>query len=441
MPWRLTVIDGADKGRYFPLGDTGSVVIGNSHKHCDVCLHDLLVARVHCQVDAEDGRVGVTALTEDKDTLVNGQKVRQADLVPGEVLRVGNTHMRLDPDKEEDPDDIVEADEVVDPDEVLDAEVVDDGPIEVVEVVAEAEEVIEAELKPEPVPRLPWKELEKLRGVTVGHFEIGDLVGRGITAVTFRARDREARREVALKVIGPDFPANGGELQQFAKAIQKVAQIAEDHLVPWYAAGRTNKYVWISQELVEGESLAHVLQRSQTASTMLKWRNALKLGLDLAKALDCLHKRHIVHGDLTPANVIIGVDLTAKLNDTLYAEALKDSQWYGERLERKLLAQLPYLAPERLEEGDYWDGLADIYSLGVLVYTRLTGQLPYRPGKPGDMIEAIRSGNLIKPRDIIRGCPERFETVVLKMLAHNQEDRYQTPEQLLHDLEGLKTAS
>ena len=197
----------------------------------------------------------------------------------------------------------------------------------------------------------------------------------------------------------------------------------------------------ISQELVEGESLAHVLERQQTASAMLKWRNALKLGIDLAEALDGLAKRKIIHGDVTPANVIIGLDLNAKLNDTLYAEALKSSQWYGERMEKKFLKQLPYLAPERLEEGAYWDSLADIYSLGVLVYTRLTGQVPYRPAKPAEMIQAIRAGDLIKPREIIRGCPAAFEDVVLKMLAHNQEDRYQTPSELLRDLEGLKTAS
>src|SRR5262249_49761986 len=150
--------------------------------------------------------------------------------------------------------------------------------------------------------------------------------------------------EVALKIIGPDFPSAGSELQQFASAIKRVAEINEEHLVSWYAAGRTQKYVWISQELVEGESLAHVLERAQTASAMMKWRNALKLGIDLGTALDCLAKRKIIHGDLTPPNVMIGLDLNAKLNDTLYSDSLKSSKWFGERMEKKFLRQLPYLA-------------------------------------------------------------------------------------------------
>jgi serine/threonine protein kinase len=242
-----------------------------------------------------------------------------------------------------------------------------------------------------------------------------------------------------LKVIGPEFPASPEELQQFARTIRKVAAIHEPHLVPWYAAGRTARYVWISQEYNEGESLDQVLKRGQTASTMLKWRNALKLATDLAKALDLLHKRHIIHGNLTPANVLIGLDRTAKLNDTMYEEALSGSKWQTSRLEKKLLAELPYRAPERLEEGSYWDAAADIYSLGALTYTRLVSVPPFQGKTPGDIIDAIQQGKLVKPRDIIRGCPEQFEAIVLKMLAHNQEDRYEKPEQLLNDLEGVST--
>src|SRR5437899_12046721 len=98
-------------------------------------------------------------MTEDKDTLINGQKIRVQALLQGEVLRVGNTQMRLDPDAEVKEEDIVEADEVVDPNDVVEAEVVaDEEPIGVVE---DAQEVVEVEPEPEPVPRLAWKELDK----------------------------------------------------------------------------------------------------------------------------------------------------------------------------------------------------------------------------------------------------------------------------------------
>src|SRR5262249_54711352 len=104
MPWRLLVIDGADANRFFPLPATGSLVIGNSHKFTDICLNDLYVARVHCQVETEDDRVTVLALAEDRDTVINGQKVTQHELQPGEVLRLGNTQLRLEADDGSRPD-------------------------------------------------------------------------------------------------------------------------------------------------------------------------------------------------------------------------------------------------------------------------------------------------------------------------------------------------
>src|SRR5262249_39843472 len=158
--------------------------------------------------------------------------------------------------------------------------------------------------------------------------------------------------------------------------IRQIAEISEEHLVRWYAAGKTSNYVWISQELIEGESLADLLTKHEP-SAKVRWRNALKLGLDLAQALDCLFQRRIVHGNLTPPNILIGLDRTAKLNDLMFEQALEGSAWAAQRRDAKMKATLPYLAPERLEDRPYWNEVSDIYSLGVLIYQRLTGQPPF----------------------------------------------------------------
>ena len=252
MPWRLLVIDGADTRRFFPLPDSGTVVVGNSHKHADICLNDLVMARIHCEVAVENDVVTVNALSDDRETRIQGQKIASGVLHPGEVLRVGNTQLRLEADDGQKPKDDEDDD---------------------VEVLEEATK--------EP-PQVAWKEMERLSGHRIGHFDVLRVIGRGHTAVTFRAHDAENKREVALKVVGPAFSAAPEELQHFARVIRKVAAISEEHLVTWYSAGRSNKYVWIAQELIEGESLKNMLERGQTASMMLKWRNALKLAIDLA---------------------------------------------------------------------------------------------------------------------------------------------------------------
>src|SRR5262249_11600883 len=117
------------------------------------------------------------------------------------------------------------------------------------------------------------------------------------------------------------------------------------------------------------------------------------------------------------------------------------SKWHLEVLEGKVLSELPYLAPERLEENAYWDGLADMYSLGVIVYERLTGRLPFHGKTPADTIDLIRASQPTMPRKIIGDVPEAFQNLVLKMLKRNQEDRYQTPAELLATLDMIEEMS
>src|SRR5262249_36523928 len=120
-------------------------------------------------------------------------------------------------------------------------------------------------------------------------------------------------------------------------------------------------------------------------------------------------------------------------------DAIKDSEWYKVRLQGKLLAELPYLPPERATPGGYWDGLADIYSLGALVYARLTGRRPIQGATPGETIERIQKRKIELPKKYVKDMPDAFQTVLMKMLATSQEDRYQTPEKLLFDLERVYT--
>ena len=87
MPWRFTVVDGADAERIFMLPDSGTAVVGSSHKFADICLNDLYVARTHCEVEIDGDRVIITATTTEKETIVNGQRIRQHVMLPGEVLR------------------------------------------------------------------------------------------------------------------------------------------------------------------------------------------------------------------------------------------------------------------------------------------------------------------------------------------------------------------
>src|SRR5258708_40168534 len=129
MPWHLMVVDGADANRFFVLPDSGTAVIGSSDKYADICLNDLYVARTHCEIEVDADHISLLALTADKDTLVNGRKIQHHVRMPGEVMRVGNSHLKLEAHGDDGG--------------VEDAEVVDDAEVEELDEVEELAEVEE----------------------------------------------------------------------------------------------------------------------------------------------------------------------------------------------------------------------------------------------------------------------------------------------------------
>jgi serine/threonine protein kinase len=401
MAWRLRVIDGADQGRFFPLADTGTVVVGNSHKHSDICLHDLYVARVHCHLEIVGGRVVVSEDEASKGTFVNGQKVTQQELHPGDVLRVGNSHLRLE---------------------------LDDG------TAPEPPAGEEAPEAPAGLPHLPLERLAELSGHTLGHYEIGPVLGRGHSGVVFHTSDLKSGQAVALKVLSPQFPANADEMRRFARAMKEMLPLSHPHLVAVSGAGKTGPYCWIALEYVEGDSLAQVIARAGKRS----WKQALRVTLHVGRALDFAHQHHLVHGNITPANILIRAsDKATKLGDLTLSKALEGSQVQLATLEEKLLAELAYLAPEQLPGEGMVDCCTDMHSLGAVVYTLLTGRPPFEGKSPEETIDKIREAVPVRPREYQESIPGPLEGVVLRMLAKRPEERFLTPAELLAELEPL----
>src|SRR5262245_11411514 len=403
MPWQLFVVDGADAKRAFPLPESGSVLIGNSHKHADICLHDLYVARVHCQIDVDEGKVVVTNLPNASGTFVN--KVRVADkqvLGSGDVLRVGNSHLRLEPG------------------------------------------VAAAPPKPppgtpQPLPNLPGDRLHELEGHTLGHYELEEVLGRSPFKAVFRARDSRSDQTVTLKVLSPEFPAGQDELQNFIPAMRKALHLRHDNLVTLVGVGRTLPYTWVVREHVPGESLATVLERmAASGGGKPKWRHALRLALEIGAALDYVHRQGLYHGNLTPRNVLIrSADKQAKLANLMLDQALAGSVVAAHARPFKVAQDAPYLAPEQVEEGAFVDGLSDLYSLGAVVYARLTGKPPVQGKTTEDILQLVRAGAVTRPKRLNPTVPDEFDMVVMKMLQKHQEDRYANAAALLADLEPL----
>jgi len=418
MAWRFLVIDGADAKQTFPLPPQGKVTIGGGfQEQADICLHDLYVSRLHCEVETSADGVLVRRLDATRPVLVNGVQVHEHGLNAGDVLRVGNSHLRL---------------ELFDPAASPPEEEPAEDPPE------------EEAANPEPggprhLPHLSPDQLKQLSGHILGRYEIGEMLGRGHFGVVFAARDLRAGYGVALKVLSPEFPQGSAEMQTFAAAMRSLLGLRHSHLVALYNAGKTGPYCWLALEHVEGKSLAQLLTQPDAAKS--HWKSALRIGVHVGRALEFLHGKRIVHGNITPANVLVRTsDKVVKLGDLMLNRAVEGSAMQQARLEAKLLAEMGYLAPEQVLPDAVEDHLTDIYGLGAVVYARLTGRPPFQAPTPEETLKQIARGTPPRPRQFHRGLPDALDTAVMRMLAHRQEDRYPTAAEMVAELEAVAAA-
>ncbi len=437
---RLVVIDGADQGRYFPLPDSGTVSIGKDQKSADIILHDLYVSRVHCELRVEGDKVVVNHLSGPNGTLINGQKITEQAMQVGEVLRVGNSHLRLELA-------VVEEEEAAEEEGEEDVDF--EGDVEILEDEEEGEieaEVVEEEMGTGAVeaasksgetyslPHEPVDRLLALEDQALGHYRIGPLLGRGHSGLVFRAQDQRNNQVVALKVLSPDFPANDAELQRFIKAMKAVTQVQHPHLITPHGAGKNAGFCWIAREFVEGESLARLIQRLQ-AGGKPDWTRACRVAVHVGKALDYLHKYKLTHGNITPRNILVRqADKATKLADLLLNRCLEGSRLQKTIQEKKLLAELPFVAPD---PNPFASPLADLYSLGAVLYALLTGQPPFRGESAREILTQVREGKVVKPSKIQSGIPGEFEAAVLLMMARRPEDRFPTVAEMLAAVEPI----
>jgi serine/threonine protein kinase len=173
----------------------------------------------------------------------------------------------------------------------------------------------------------------------------------------------------------------------------------------------------------------------------------LRVTYHITQALDFTRQHKLIHGNITPKNILVratdrgGESQAALLNDLTLLKALKGSRLQISVMDQKLTAERTYLAPEQADAGkSYVDFLCDLYSLGAIVYNLITGQPIFRSESLQEALTAIHTGTPTRPRKHHKAIPRQFEVVVMRMLAKHQEDRYQSPTEVLDDLRPIINA-
>jgi serine/threonine protein kinase len=387
----LVITAGPDRGRSFPLTPGTTLQVGRSQATATQ-LTDASVSRVHCEIEF-DGARAVLINISTNGTQINGKPAAQAELKPGDVIRVGSTEMRYQ--------------------------------------LAGAE-------APTAPPRPVAVDLASLPGQTLAHYAIDSVIGRGATGVVFKAHDTQhGGRVVALKVLQPEFSSNDEDMQRFIRAIKTVLPLRHENLVTLYGAGKTGGFCWVAMEHVEGESMAERIKSIGVAG-MLDWKYGYRVAVHIARALDYAHGQSIIHRNVTPTNILWrAADKTALLGDLMYAKAMEGALAKQVTRPGQLVGDIAYMAPERTTGSTDVDGRADLYGLGATVYALVAGRPPFTGSSLPELIGKIRNTEPEKPKKYQMAIPDLFQGTVMKLLAKVPEQRFQSAAELLTDLERV----
>lgn len=261
-------------------------------------------------------------------------------------------------------------------------------------------------------------------GQIAGHYLIEEKIGEGAFAVVYRARDVRLNRQVALKILKRNKVGDVGSWAQLLAEARAASALNHANICGLYDIGEEQDLDYVVLELVEGQALRSILR-----SGALPAKVALRYGVEIAEALAHAHSAGVLHRDLTPSNVLVTPSGNVKVIDFGLAKILEPGEINQARKSLSSLAEggylggtLPYMAPELLH-GEAATVQSDIWSLGVVMYEMLTGNLPFTGRTMFEVSMEIMTGNM---EPLSQHTAPGLRGIICRCLARCRADRYQS---------------
>ncbi len=265
-------------------------------------------------------------------------------------------------------------------------------------------------------------------GSVVGNYKITEKIGEGGMGAVFKGVDLMLEREVAVKVLRPEFASQPDVVERFRSEAVTLAKLNHPNIATLHSFFRQGNDFFMVMEYVRGEGLDRVIRRA----------GAMPLGAAVAhfcQALDGIgraHKLGIVHRDIKPANVMITEDGSIKVMDFGIARVLGTARMTKQG---NIIGTIEYMSPEAIQ-GQEVDARADIYSLGILLYEMLTGRIPFEADTEFSMMMAQIQQAPPPPRTFAPHIPLALEHAIMRSLAKKPEARFQTAAEFRAALEA-----
>ena len=263
-----------------------------------------------------------------------------------------------------------------------------------------------------------------------GRYEIQELIGVGGMAVVYKAYDTIDDRTVAIKILKDEFLGNQEFIRRFKNESKAIAVLDHPNIVKVYDVSFGDRLQYIVMEYIDGISLKEYLNQQKE----IRWKEALHFTMQILRALQHAHEKGIIHRDIKPQNIMLLQDGTIKVTDFGIA---RFSHSETRTMTDKAIGSVHYIAPEQAR-GDLTDDKADIYSVGVMLYEMITGQLPFEADNAVSVAIMQLQADPKPPRDINPTIPIGLEEITLKAMQKTPAQRYQSAEEMMQDIEKFR---
>ena len=259
-----------------------------------------------------------------------------------------------------------------------------------------------------------------------GRYQVIEELGHGGMGRVYKVQDTDIKEKVALKLLRPEITLDKEAVERFSNELKLARKISHRNICRMFDLGRAEGTTFITMEFVPGEDLKSFIHRAKQLSI----GTAISIAKQVCEGLEEAHRLGVVHRDLKPGNIMIDKDGDAKIMDFGIARSLSGKGITGAGV---LIGTPEYMSPEQVEGKDI-DQRSDLYSLGVILYEMVTGQVPFEGETPLSVAHKHRYEEPLIPRKLAPQIPEGLNKLILRCLEKDKAKRYQTAEELLADL-------
>ncbi|MBQ8649479.1 MAG: Stk1 family PASTA domain-containing Ser/Thr kinase [Clostridia bacterium] len=263
-----------------------------------------------------------------------------------------------------------------------------------------------------------------------GRYEIQEIIGVGGMAVVYKAHDNQENRTVAIKILKEEFVSNEEFVRRFKNESKAIAMLSHPNIVKVYDVSFGDLIQYIVMEYIDGITLKEYIEHQGS----LRWKDAVHFTLQILKGLQHAHDKGIVHRDVKPQNIMVLPDGTIKVTDFGIARFARSEQ---RTITDKAIGSVHYISPEQAR-GEKTDEKADVYSVGVMLYEMITGQLPFQAESAVSVAIMQLQRDPQLPTEINGSIPLGLEQITMHAMQKNPERRYRSASEMLCDLDQFR---